>query len=292
MTTPTTTRIIDSRITSRSTSRRCAPSAIRMPISLVRRDDAVRHQAEQADRREQQREPAEQRVGLREQLLLHEPALDLLDLRGDVHHRQVRIDLPAPLRESLRPWLRRIAGGPHLDDRADRRASAGTARTSSAAPRRARCCTSRRAARRRFRAGCCSRALGPKRWPIGFSFGKYFFAAASLITTTFGRGRVVAIREAAAEQHRNLHHVEEIRRDDQAVDVSRCPAGGVDAALHEDAGRVHAARQERRVRERGRADAGQPLRAARAAVIERRRALLVVPVELRVDAEQHAGSAG
>ena len=46
--------------------------------------DVVRHQAEQTDRREQQREPAEQRIRLREQLFLREALLDLLDLRRDI----------------------------------------------------------------------------------------------------------------------------------------------------------------------------------------------------------------
>ena len=93
--TPIATRIIDSRITSRSTSCRCAPSAMRMPISFVRRDTLYDISPNSPIDGEQQREPAEQRVGLREQLLLREAPLDLLDLRRHVRQRQVRIDLPA-----------------------------------------------------------------------------------------------------------------------------------------------------------------------------------------------------
>ena len=103
------TSSIDSRSTSRSTS---------LPLRAERHADAdlvgpprdaVRHQPEQPDRRQQQREAAEQRVGLREELLLQEAPLDLLDLRRDVHHRQVRIDLPRPPR-ACRRWT--LSGSP------------------------------------------------------------------------------------------------------------------------------------------------------------------------------------
>ena len=48
----------------------------------------VGHQAEEADRRECQRERAEERVGVREQPLLREPTLDVFGLRRDVRERQ------------------------------------------------------------------------------------------------------------------------------------------------------------------------------------------------------------
>ena len=98
--TPTATRIIDSRITRRRTSPRCAPSAMRMPISLVRRDTLYDIRPEEADRGHEQRQAAEERVGLREQLLLLKAPLDLLELRRHVHHRQVRVDLPDRLADA------------------------------------------------------------------------------------------------------------------------------------------------------------------------------------------------
>ena len=93
-TTPTATMIIDSRSTIPTTPRRCAPSAMRMPISLGAARHAVGHQPEQADAGQQQRQPAEQRVGEREQALLRDAAFDLIGLRGHAGERQLRIDLP------------------------------------------------------------------------------------------------------------------------------------------------------------------------------------------------------
>ena len=68
-TTPTATSTIDSRITSRSTSCRCAPSAMRMPISLVRRATLYDISPKSPIAASTQRQRAEQRVRLREQLL-------------------------------------------------------------------------------------------------------------------------------------------------------------------------------------------------------------------------------
>ena len=117
----------------------------------------VRHQPEQPDRRDQQRQPAEQRVGLREQ---SSPARSAARPVRAASRRpsSAGSDRPGgPPRGRPPVTLDRIAGGPHLDHRRCRRASAGTARTSSAAPDRARCCIWRRAARRRSRAGRWSR---------------------------------------------------------------------------------------------------------------------------------------
>ena len=69
-----------------------------MPISLVRRETLYDISPKSPIDGEQQRQTAEERVGLREELLLLEPLLDLFELRRDVRHRQVRVDLPAPPR--------------------------------------------------------------------------------------------------------------------------------------------------------------------------------------------------
>ena len=55
--------------------------------------NVVRHQTEQADRCDDERENAEERVRLRERLLLQKPAFDFVGLRRHVDERQVRIDL-------------------------------------------------------------------------------------------------------------------------------------------------------------------------------------------------------
>ncbi len=182
--------------------------------------DVVRHQPEESDRRQQQRQ--RRRTACRPARTVFscsEPPLDLLDLRRHVRQRQVRIDLPDRPRESRRSTP---AGSPAVrtsNDGACQRASADTARTSSAAPRRGRCRTSRRAARRRSRAGRSSRGSMPKRWPIGFSFGKVLARGRLVDDRDLRRRRVVAIGEAAPEHDRNAHHLEEVRRDDETVDA-------------------------------------------------------------------------
>ncbi len=64
----------------------------------------------------------------------------------------------------------------------------------------------------------------PKRWPIGFSFGKYLRAAVSLMTTTFGAFSIVAIGEVAARRRSGISIVSKKSGEiDEAVD--RCRAG-------------------------------------------------------------------
>ena len=57
-------------------------------------------------------------------------------------------------------------------------------------------------------------------------------------------------------------------------------------ALHEDAGRVDAARQQRRLRHRDGADARHRAQPLQQLAVEARSCAFVVPVELRVDAEE------
>ena len=199
--------------------------------------DAVGHQAEQADRREQQRQAAEQRVGLREHLLLQEPPLDLLDLRRHVHQRQVRIDLPDRFADCARslpsgsPAVR--TSNTALPTRVCRY---GTYIVGGAASRTLSYFASRRTPT--ISSWLVVSMLDPKCWPIGFSFGKYFRAAASLMTTTFGAVVVVAIGEAAARAAIGMPIIskkfgETTRR---LMLLSRSSdVGGVDAPLHEDA---------------------------------------------------------
>ena len=56
--------------------------------------DVVRHQPEEADRRNEDRQPAEERARLRENLLLREARLDLFALRRHLQERHVGIDPP------------------------------------------------------------------------------------------------------------------------------------------------------------------------------------------------------
>ncbi len=100
--------------------------------------------------------------------------------------------------------------------------------------------------------------------------------------------RVVAIGETAPAEHGDLHEVEEIRRDDQAVDVVVPVPDGevVDASLDVDAGRVHAAGQQGRRRHRDAANARHRRDTVEHVAVERGHALLVVPVQGRVHTEQ------
>ncbi len=109
MTTPAATRTIDSRITRR-------PRAQRHPdADFVRAPrHAIRHHAKQPDGRDQQRETAEHHIGLREEFLLTEAALELGQLSHDVHDRQIRIDLPYGVADR-RDRTERISCGPHFE---------------------------------------------------------------------------------------------------------------------------------------------------------------------------------
>ena len=109
---PMATRIADSRSTRRRTSPRCAPSAMRMPISL-RRDTLYDISPNRPiEARSRARPP--KRAYLREQLFLRKALFDLLDLRRHVHQRQVGIDLTHRLADARRDarWRRRR---PHLE---------------------------------------------------------------------------------------------------------------------------------------------------------------------------------
>ena len=63
-------------------------------------------------------------------------------------------------------------------------------------------------------------------------------------------------------------------------------SGRVGAAVHEDAGAVDAAREQRRRRQGHRRDAGHGAQPVEHLPVERQRALLVVAIQLRVDAEE------
>ena len=67
---------------------------MRMPISFVRRETLHDIRPKSPIDAISIARRAEHRVGLREDPLLREPLLHLLDLRGDVHQRQIGIDLP------------------------------------------------------------------------------------------------------------------------------------------------------------------------------------------------------
>ena len=107
----------------------------------------------------------------------------------------------------------RIAGGPHVEHGA---AGSGVCRygtyiVGGAASRT----LSYLASRRTPTISICPAVSSsmPKCWPIGFSFGKYLRAAASLMIDDLRRLRVVAIGEAAARAQRHLHRLEEAGRD-------------------------------------------------------------------------------
>ena len=170
-----------------------------LPLCAERHADAdlvgaarhvVGHQPEEADRGEQQREAAKQRVGLREELLLNEALFDLLDLRRHIHDREVRIDLPDRFADRAHD-ARRRARGPELEDGRGARLLSGTYMVGGAGSRTslylASCSTPTISSCPDFS------GLEPNRLPIGFSFGKYFRTAASLMTATFGDVLVVAL---------------------------------------------------------------------------------------------------
>ena len=110
------------------------------------------------------------------------------------------------------------------------------------------------------------------------------------MTTTFGASALSRSVKRPPEHERDAHHVEEVRRDDEAVDavtVALYPA----LAGRRGPGRrcwscSDAARQQGRLRHRSAADARYGRQPLEEIAIEPRHARLVVAVQRGVDAEE------
>ena len=240
-----TTRSMDSRIT--GAGRRAVVHQRHADADLVgTAGDVVGHRARRGRSKPAAAPAPEERVGLREELFLLKPQFDLFELRGDVHQREVLVDLPDG-----------------LADGAGNRAGGGRAVRTSNTGLPTRVCMYGTIHRRRRRIadavvfdvaehaddleiGAAVSRFEPIRRPTGFSFAKYLLTAASLIITTFGCRVAVAVGEASVRRSTGIPMSgEEVRRDHQAVDIVVVIANrrSVIAALHEDAGAVHITRE-------------------------------------------------
>ena len=261
-----------------------------MPISLVRRATLYDIRPKRPIDGEEQREPAEERVGLGEQLLLPNRLFDLLESASTRPSAAGSDRSAAPLRESRPSRAGGIAApsAPRTRRRPAASARYGTYIVGGASSRTLSYFdVAQHADDLELRRS--SPMLDPKRWPIGFSFGKYFRAAASLMMTTFGAVSLSRSVKPRPATRGIAHHLEEVRRDDEAVDavvaiaaraayVRPCTKMLVELTLPESSAGCDIADG---------ADAGHRRRAARAC---RGRASpdprLVVAVQLRVDAEE------
>ena len=120
ITTPIATSINDSRITMRMTSLRCAPSAMRMPISVVRRVTLYDISPNRPIDATSSARPPKSAYAFAKTRSCAKRRFDLLGLRRHVHQRHVRIDLTDRFanRADTPSWIAGCAD--HERHRADR----------------------------------------------------------------------------------------------------------------------------------------------------------------------------
>ena len=284
MATPITTSIMDSPITRRDhvrtarAERHADPDFIRAPRH------AVRHQAKEAHRRDQHGERPEHRVRLREHALLLQVLVDLIGLRRDVKHRQIRIDLPhrLPDRVHRRRGIRRRADVEHrrrpclqvrdVHRRWDLVADALVFRVAQHADDLELRCSAQRSCRNAGRADARS--------------GKYLRTAVSLITTTFG-----AVWLSRSVKPRPLISGISIVLKKSGEICSRLMLSNLRPSSGR-RGRVHAVGEQGDVRDGDRAHAGNASSLAVTCSTSDRRLRIVVSVERGGQSEEHEIAAG